>query len=117
LHSFIPHKHYDELKDYEQKATLAEARGVIDFMQMVFLTDLGEGHMETFDQCDNIELKANFSTETDIDDQVTTFAFVLTSSDYQHYPLYFRPNYTEDVPIFKEYFLSHVDFRGPPISV
>ena len=115
MHGTIPHQHSNELSDYDQSKTFAEADGLIDYVKLLFLTDLGECHMETFAQGNNFDFDTEFQLEQSPDLTQFTTDFIVTNHLHNH--LIYKLNYTDDVPIIREYFLSNINFRGPPISV
>jgi hypothetical protein len=112
LHSIIPHKHLNDLDNGARSETYAEADGVVDYIKLMFLTDLGEGHMETFDQGKEINLNVDFQFDftPDIAVLANKLSFVSLSND--NYTK--RTNCTYNVPILRRDFLSNIDFRGPP---
>lgn len=115
MHSTIPHKHSNELGDYDQSAAFAEADGLIDYVKLLFLTDLGEGHMETFEQGENFDFDTEYQIESS--PKIAHFFAEVSTSSHIDNSLIYQSNYTDDVPIVRRYFLEHIDFRGPPIQV
>ena len=112
LHGIIPHKHANELDNRAKNEAYAEADGIVDYIKLMFLTDLGEGHMETFDQGKEINLKVDFQFDftPDIAVLINKLSFASISNDnYTN-----RTNFTDNIPILRRDFLSCIDFRGPP---
>lgn len=112
LHSFIPHQHANELGSWDETKAIEDADGLIDYVRFLFLTDLGEGHMETFDQEKEFALEFKYpmnsvSSVAMIPDQVSPLSFNKEESSY-------ISNYEGRIPIIRQYLLSHVEFRGPP---
>jgi hypothetical protein len=110
----LPHEHHDELGDDEHSEEHAQADDLIDYLQLIFHTDLGDGHMETFES----EKGFDFDAISKVDlfpDQIT----------YSYYPLLLNPTiyrsrvsfYNYDVPIQKKDVILHLDLRGPPSFV
>ena len=112
LHSIIPHQHYAELDNKTKNEVYAEAEGIIDYIKLMFLSDLGEGHMETFDQGKGIDLNLDFQYELVPDISVLIDRVLLWNYDNDNFNII--QIYVDDVPITRQYFLSHIDFRGPP---
>ncbi len=108
----MPHTHSNELSDYDQSEAFEEADGLIDYVKLLFLTDLGEGHMESFEQGNSFDFDSEFQLETS--PQTTVFSAVLPITNQVDSHLRYKVNYTDGVPIIRQYFLSHIDFRGPP---
>ena len=115
MHSIIPHQHSNELIDYDQSEAFAEADGLIDYVKLLFLTDLGEGHMENFEQGENYDLVYEFQVESHF--TIIYFCSEFSSPNHIDNNLVNTSIYENDVPITKQYFLSHIDFRGPPTIV
>jgi len=93
---------------------LSNADGLLDYIQVLFLTDLGEGHMESFDQGEQFD----FDTSINLESNVTAIPFIQYIPDskpviQQHHD---QANYLDHVPILRRYVLSHIDFRGPPVQ-
>lgn len=115
LHSFIPHNHYEELTDNERTEIFADKGGFIDYMKLIFLTDLGEDHMETFDRDEQID--HTFKYQIEVNSDIIILAGVLSPTHLQEHKIRFQDNFKDDIPLISQYFLSHIDFRGPPDHV
>lgn len=115
MHSTIPHQHSNELSDYDQSKTFAEADGLIDYVKLLFLTDLGECHMETFDQGEQFDFASEFQVESIVN--ILPLPHDISSTQQIHNQLIRKINYRDQVPIVRHYFLSHINFRGPPTLV
>ena len=114
MHTFIPHRHFDELSNTE-KQELENPDSFLDYVKIMFLTDLGEGHMETFDQGE----KYDFDTEAQIDHVQKDFPRLdfIHFSDKPLIELETASSYLDDVPILRRLPDAHIDFRGPPSQV
>ena len=112
MHSTIPHQHSNELSDYDHSKAYTEADGLIDYVKLLFITDLGEGHMETFDQGNEFDLNVDFLVGfcSEISLMPITASFLTLKNNRQ----LCESNSIDDVAIVSQYFLSHIDFRGPP---
>jgi len=115
LHSVLPHQHHDDLNDSEHKEAHAEADDLIDYLKLVFHTDLGDGHMENFDQGKgyDLDLDTSFDSNPDIAAVACVQPFLNNISNSIH----FQNTIPHDVPILRQYFLSNTNFRGPPAIV
>ena len=113
LHSIIPHKHTNELGDTTKDDIYSEADGIVDYIKLMFLTDLGEGHMETFDQGKDIDLNVDF--QFDITPNVAFIGPKIAFQVLDNNNFAYNANYNDGIPIISRYFLSNINFRGPPI--
>ena len=114
LHTFIPHQHIEELSEFEKKE-LENPDSFIDYVKIMFLTDLGEGHMESFDQVENYDFNSEYQ------DYSMPMEFPQTFLFYSINPATIEPlnscTYLDDIPILRRCPDEHIDFRGPPIQV
>ena len=107
----MPHQHHDELGSDEHSEEHAQAEGVLDYLQLLFHTDLGDGHMENFENSKGFDLDVEFT--------FNVFSDLITDS---YYPLFLKPsvvqkrisNFDHGIPILKKDVIAHLDFRGPP---
>jgi hypothetical protein len=114
LHSLLPHQHFDELDSEEHKEEHAQADGLIDYLQLIFHTDLGDGHMESFEDGKGFDFDVDF-----------TINLIPVLVAHSYYPLLQNPSnhqsivsyYDHDIPILKKDVIAHLDFRGPPSFV
>ena len=110
----LPHQHHDELETDEQTEEHAQADGLIDYLQLIFHTDLGDGHMERFENGRGFDFDVEFT--------VNLFPELVAHS---YYPLFQKPAihqskvsfFTHDIPILKKDVIAHLNFRGPPSIV
>ena len=112
LHSIIPHQHANEVGSFDESKAFINADGLLDFVQLFFLTDLGEGHMETFDQGEQFDFGSMFQIESS--SVIIPFSSVVSSTNFVNVQLPSQRHYLDGVPILRHYFLSNIDFRGPP---
>jgi hypothetical protein len=115
LHSVLPHQHHSDLEQTEHSQTHRQADGLMDFIKLIFHQDMGEGHMENFEQGQSLDISLSFT----IDDSQNLDQF----KDYHSsiLSIYFNESdrsylYYDDIPILKRYVIEHLDLRGPPIS-
>ena len=113
LHSVIPHKHANELGNTTENEVYSEADGIVDYIKLMFLTDLGEGHMEVFDQSRDVDLNVDF--QFDFTPNVAVFTDKLCFNNLDKDNFVYITNYNDQPPIIRRYFLSNIDFRGPPL--
>lgn len=114
MHSLLPHQHHDELDIIEHSEERAQAEGMVDYLQLLFHTDLGDGHMENFESGRGFDFDTEYT--------VNLFPDLVT---YSYYPILQKPAiqqsgtcyYDHDVPIVKKDVIAHLDFRGPPFMV
>ncbi len=114
MHSVVPHQHIDDLGDFDQGEAFEKAGGLLDYVKLLFLTDLGEGHMESFDQGEQFDFASEFQVE--FNPEITPFSITLSPTNFVSIPSQVQTNYTDGVPILRQYFLSHIEFRGPPVQ-
>lgn len=115
MHSIIPHQHANDVEDIDQSQSFEEADSFLDYVKLLFLTDLGEGHMETFDQGEQFDFASEFQMATS--PEVYPFACLATLDDLSCTEYHDLNKYRDDIPIIRQYFLSHIDFRGPPVLI
>jgi hypothetical protein len=113
LHSIIPHQHSSDLDNSATNEAYADADGLVDYIKLMFLTDLGEGHMETYDQGKGIDLNVDFHVEFTPDFAILIDKLTIKSLSNNNFAS--SINHTYDIPILRRYFLSNIDFRGPPL--
>ena len=80
----------------------------------MFLTDLGEGHMETFEQVEGLDFESNIQSDFVQFDFPGMFGFHLSINPTVEY--HFNANYKVNKPFLRRYPDEYIDFRGPPIQ-
>jgi len=48
------------MADFDKSTAFEEADGILDYVKLMFLTDLGDGHMESFDQGEQFDFDSEF---------------------------------------------------------
>lgn len=110
----MPHQHIEELTDFE-KTELENPDSFVDYVKIMFLTDLGEGHMESFDQGENFDLNSQLHFETHSLD----FPFIafISASAKPDVACSMTSGVPDDIPFLRRFPDEHIDFRGPPFHV
>lgn len=111
----LPHEHHDELGTDEHTEEHAQADDLLDYLALVFHADLGDGHMESFDQQNEISFDITFTVDLfpDLPPPYTYYPLLLSTSTLQK-----RFNsFDHGIPILKKEVIAHLDFRGPPTFV
>jgi hypothetical protein len=60
LHSIIPHHHHDHLSVEDHKFEHETADNILDYLELLFHLDMGEGHLENFQSTDGNHLDIQF---------------------------------------------------------
>jgi hypothetical protein len=81
----------------------------------MFLSDLGEGHMETFDQSRDMDLNVNFHFDFTPNIAFISKKHFFQDSDNNSFAC--TLNYDDQIPIIRRFFLANIDFRGPPCII
>lgn len=86
LHSFVPHQHHDELGQAEHISEHSSATSTLDFLSLIFHENLGENHLENFE---NTECHFDFvaiAVLPSADYSLAEVVLAETESKYQDYP-------------------------------
>lgn len=108
----MPHKHYDELDEYEKQATFSDAEHLIDYIELLFLTDLGEGHMECFEQSKDFDFDYNIQFESNPAPPPSIHMVAFQNQKVSNTQ---EPYLIDNVPIIRRDYFRKNTFRGPPI--
>ena len=111
----MPHEHHDELDRDEHTAEHAQAENLLDYLMLIFHADLGDGHMESFDQHNEVGFDVAFTVDL----------FPYLPPPHSYYPLLLKPStgqkrissFDHGIPILKKEVIANLDFRGPPSIV
>ena len=63
LHSLVPHHHHDELSDEEHEIEHDSAETLLDYLELLFHVDAGDGHLEHFQSGEGFNLDFNFTID------------------------------------------------------
>lgn len=107
----MPHQHHDELTIEENVAEHKSAEGFLDWLQLIFHEDLGEGHLENFMHSDISDLTISAPLFTGI--SFVFFDFQALSKDADQEPV---SSISTDIQEYRRSQLSGASYalRGPP---
>jgi hypothetical protein len=111
----VPHNHIGDSFDQSSKTTFSEAESIIDYIKIAFLVDLGDGHLDSFEQGEKYDFNSEFQIETS--SKTLPISYFIPESIISQNLILNNNQYTNCVPFLRQYFLSHIDFRGPPFNV
>lgn len=114
LHSLLPHQHHGEMVDAEHSEEHVQAEDLLDYLELIFHLDQGEGHLESFDQGKGLDYNIEFTVNLLPDLPAFGFAPLLLRSTQTQCK---RIRNYDVVPIPKRDVIAHLDFRGPPFFV
>ncbi len=112
MHTLVPHDHKGDYYAQNSQSVFSEAASVVDYIRIAFLIDLGEGHLDTFEQGANFDFNTEFQIESC--SKPTPISNLIPESIISQSLNVDNNQYSNNVPIVRQYFLSHIDFRGPP---
>jgi len=116
LHGLLPHEHHSNLSDTaEHREEHGEADDFIDYLKLIFHTDLGIEHLESYNQVKGHDLAFDVSFEAvpDLPPLAKVNVFSITGNKDIHYPSLIAYH----IPLLKQDFLTTTPFRGPPAMV
>lgn len=111
MHSVLPHVHHEELSIAEHEEAHLSADSLLDYIELIFHTDIGDGHLEHFASGQGLDFELSpvvtsmpvFAIEVD--------DLLLFSSEHLFIAGAF---YLKDDPFPKPQPLSAFSLRGPP---
>lgn len=110
LHGLVPHQHHNELS-YDQDAVQhASANDLQDYLELVFHIDMGDGHLDHFENVDGIEF--------DVKAVAINLTCFSTVSQYGKYDNSCGSFYKHGFPELNKYSsgpeIACTTLRGPP---
>ena len=111
LHSILPHAHHDEMSHPEHSTSHQEADNLIDYLELIFHTDVGEGHLEHFETGQGLDFNivSNITTVA-ILDIVTEHLFSVSGElRFIASEFYLKDDHLPDCNLHDSFSL-----RGPP---
>jgi len=110
LHSVIPHHHHDHLSVEDHNIEHESADNILDYLELLFHLDMGEGHLENFQSTDgnhlDIQLQYDLGPLSPVE-----IVYCLKADAEADFST--RPFYSSDrIPIPPN--ISSLSLRGPP---
>lgn len=63
MHTLVPHQHHDDLSYEDNLIEHNSATSILDYLELAFHADLGEGHLEHLDSANGPELNQVLNTK------------------------------------------------------
>lgn len=112
MHNVLPHSHYSDLSEEEYNEVHTAAENILDYLDLLFHNDMGEGHLEYFESSQDLdcELSARSAVIPPIGLVTNTIDLrlieLLISSHTHCFP---------EKPFPDLRYFSDLSLRGPPI--
>ena len=110
LHTVIPHYHSGDMLVTEEQPSFETSNSILDYVKVMFLSDLGDGHMDHFSS-DNgpgdVVLEFDFMQSLFIPNSGLIFQY--SNSEFSSEDIYYAG------PAPPDLYLIQKHLRGPPI--
>lgn len=111
MHSVLPHVHHEELSIAEHEEAHLSADSLLDYIELIFHTDIGDGHLEHFASGQGLDFELS-PVALDIPFSAVPVQHVLLVSGEHLFisgTFYLKDDPFPDLP-----FLGAFSLRGPP---
>ncbi|MBT8232020.1 MAG: hypothetical protein HKN51_16750 [Saprospiraceae bacterium] len=111
LHSLLPHVHESDHDHYSHELEHTAPESFLDFLEEMFHMDMGEGHLENFEQGSQLDFDlVNILNEVspDLNVEINSFRLNVEGQNIQ------TTEYRDKVPILQRPFSTEHILRGPP---
>ena len=110
LHNFVPHQHHSDHQVVFATCQPSSDQSLLNFLQYVFHSDMGEGHLDHFLKADD-DTSQNTVLEFDLSKPFSEIAVRSAISPTVSTKQFLR---TSDPPVKNLLFTSSIISRGPP---
>lgn len=107
----LPHAHHDELSDDDHELVHQSADSILDYIKLIFHTDMGEGHLENFESGQGFDFDHISAVAISPIVGVVTDHVLMVSGEHSFIASEF---YLKDDPFPDPHNYTSFSLRGPP---